>query len=142
MTTVSTTSDALHAKYGPNGDLVAAFLDAVALRSLDWRQVLHDARTPERRSAFKAVAAVPWPAARLAAVDKAGQDVFLSLGLSREEFPDPLDLGDLRATISAATKAVTVCNRAGADAVTTLLRPFANQGVEAAHEAITRASQG
>jgi hypothetical protein len=74
-------------------------------------------------------------------VDKAGLDAFSTLGLSRDDFSNPLDLGALKLAISAGTKAVSVCDKVGVDVVRTLLQPFANQGVSAAHGAITRASQ-
>ncbi|WP_230684944.1 hypothetical protein [Cellulomonas sp. JZ18] len=139
---MSTASEAANAKYGPNGDLVSAFINALTAGGLDWQQVVADSRTPERRSAIQAVGDVPWPAPRLAAVDKAGLDAFAALGLSRSDFSHPLDLGALKVAISAASKAVALCDRVGADVVRTLLQPFANQGVAVAHEAIARASQG
>ena len=95
----------MHTKFGPHSDLVARFLDAITPGGLDWQRVVDDARTPERRTAIDAVGAVPWPAARLAAVDKAGLDAFDSLGLTRGDFSNPLDLGALKVAISAGAKA-------------------------------------
>ncbi|MFC8190876.1 hypothetical protein ACFUMH_04330 [Cellulomonas sp. NPDC057328] len=137
---MSSTSDGASAKYGPHGDLVAEFLQAVSSGGLNWQQVVADSRPPERRSAIQAVGKIPWPAARLAAVDKAGLDAFAALGLSRSDFAHPLDLGALKVAISAGSKAVAVCDRVGVEVVRTLLQPFANQRVDAADEAIARAS--
>lgn len=143
VTSVSTTSSAADATFGPNGDLVSAFLNTLRSGALDWQQVVADWRTPERRSAIRAVGNdLPWPAARLAAVDKAGLDTFGALALSRSDFSHPLDLGALKVAISGASKAVAVCDRLEPGVVRTLLQPFANQGIGAADEAISRALQG
>ena len=141
MTGVRGADEQVNSKYGPNGDLVAEFIDAVIAGGLDWQQLVTDSRTPARRSAVEAVGGAAWPAARLAAVDKAGLRAFESLGLSRADFSHPLDLGALKVAISAGAKAVAVCDKVGVDVVATLLGPFAAQGVPAAEAAIARASE-
>lgn len=85
---------------------------------------------------MRAVGDVPWPAARLAAVDKAGLDAYDSLHLTRDDFAHPLDLGALKVAISAGAKAVAVWDQLDPTVVAGLLTPFARQGVAAAQEVL------
>jgi hypothetical protein len=122
--------------FGPHGDLVGAFLDEVASRSVDWVAFTQHPRGPQRLAATQAITEVRWPAALIDAVGTAGLRTYGSLGLSRSDFADPLHLGRVKRDIGSASKAIAAGGKLAAEHRRVLLVPFVEAGFVSAAEAL------
>jgi hypothetical protein len=130
-----TASNALDT-FGDAGRLVSDFLVEVRGRDVDWSAVVARAKQESTRQALHAISKVRWPVPFLGAVDKAARLTYGSLGLTRDDFTNPLDLGGVKIGISGASKAIAAGGKLAAEHRRVLLVPFVEAGFVSAAEAL------
>ncbi|GAA3658374.1 hypothetical protein [Microbacterium marinilacus] len=128
-------------RYGEHGDLVTAFLDEVAVRSLDeWRALGSGGlgRSLERTAAIAVLVDADIPEPARAAVSRAADRAYGALGLQESDFGSPYPLGRVRTGISTAAMAIAAGDRLEARSRELLLRPFADAGFVSAAAALAK----
>ncbi|MGY4645318.1 hypothetical protein [Cellulomonas sp. URHB0016] len=123
-------------KFGPHSEVVARFVAEVRTRDVDWSRFVELADQPGVDDAVKAVGYARWSASLQSATSKASLDTHKALGLSRADFSGPLDRALVRGMIQMTAKAIVLGDKVPAEHTSSLLRPFAEVGVESAAAAL------
>lgn len=115
-------------KFGTHSAVVENFLAEVISIDVDWEALALAARTPGRRAALSALAEVPFPVAMLSAVERAALDVYGSLGLTDDDFENPLSRGTVKVAIVSGAQALAVQDKLAQEHLEALLAPLAHMG--------------
>lgn len=126
----------VRSKFGTHAPVVEAFLAEVTSIDVDWEALALAARTPGRRAALSALAEVPFPVAMLSAVERAALDAYGSLGLTDDDFENPLSRGTVKVAIVSGAQALAVQDKLAHEHLEALLAPLAHVGVASVEPAL------